>query len=105
MDNSKKTLNKREVIMGHAYVFLFFFLICIFIWILKESQIIFKPQNTKTCLIYKLFSYFSIPDHLTQIFTVNSCHHVNIYACFHCTHCCFFSVCTISVINGLPSLI
>lgn len=38
MDNSKKTLNKREVIMGHAYVFLFFFLttavccLAIFMW-------------------------------------------------------------------------
>ena len=25
MDNNRKTLNKREILMGHAYVFLFFF--------------------------------------------------------------------------------
>ena len=26
MDNNRKTMNKREIFMGHAYVFLFFFL-------------------------------------------------------------------------------
>ena len=38
MDNNRKTLNKREILMGHAYVFLFFFLttvaccLAIFMW-------------------------------------------------------------------------
>ena len=38
MDNNRKTMNKREIFMGHAYVFLFFFLttvaccLVIFMW-------------------------------------------------------------------------
>ena len=38
MDNNRKTMNKREIFMGHAYVFLFFFLttvaccLAIFMW-------------------------------------------------------------------------
>lgn len=38
MDNNRKTLNKREILIGHAYVFLFFFLttvaccLAIFMW-------------------------------------------------------------------------
>ena len=66
-----------------------------------EAQLVFQLQDPHTALVYQILGNFSFFHQTAQVVAVDSCHHVNIYACFHCTHCCFFSVCTISVINGL----
>ena len=63
MDNNRNNLNKREVFMGHAYVFLFFIITtvicCISIFMWNSDFSMFEQKEFVKALIpqhyYKIF--------------------------------------------------